>query len=73
MRWTCINCNEKFEAQITALIAASQLNLDDELTDVFSRQWEIRKQSKKLTGGVFPNENGVSRIKNFRERMEKGL
>jgi len=29
---------------------------DDELRDVFSRQCEIRKQNKKLSGFVFPNK-----------------
>jgi integrase len=45
--------------------------LDDELRDVFSRQWEIRKQSKKLSGYVFPNEKGIDKIKDFRGSWKK--
>jgi integrase len=45
--------------------------LDDELKEVFSQQWESRKQRKKLSGFVFPNKNGIDRIKDFRGSWKK--
>ena len=45
--------------------------LDDELKEVFTKQWEVRKQNKKLTSYVFPTENGISRIKEFRGSWKK--
>jgi integrase len=45
--------------------------LDDELREVFSRQWEARKQSKKLSSYVFPTENRIGRIKDFRGSWKK--
>jgi integrase len=45
--------------------------LDDELKEVFNRQWEARKQSKKLISFVFPNENGIGKIKDFRGSWKK--
>ncbi len=35
---------------------ARTVYLDDELRQVFSQQWELRKQSRKLTPYVFPNQ-----------------
>lgn len=40
--------------------------LDDELQEVFQKQWEARKRSQKLTPYVFPNVDGTSRISDFR-------
>ncbi len=45
--------------------------LDDELNEIFSQQWEIRKQRKKLTSYVFPNGNGINKIKDFRGSWKK--
>jgi len=45
--------------------------LDDELKKVFNRQWENRKQSHKLSGYVFPAENGIGKIKDFRGSWKK--
>ncbi len=40
--------------------------LDEELKEVFQRQWEARKQSETLIPYVFPNKEGSDRIKDFR-------
>jgi integrase len=45
--------------------------LDGELKEIFNRQWEIRKQTEKLTSYVFPNGNGISKIKDFRGSWKK--
>ena len=45
--------------------------LNDKLNEIFNRQWEIRKQSKKLTSYVFPNKNGIGKIKDFRGSWKK--
>jgi integrase len=45
--------------------------LDDELKEVFNRQWKNRKQNKKLTSYVFPNGDGISKIKDFRGSWKK--
>jgi len=39
--------------------------LDDELVEVFTRQWENRKKAKKILPYVFPNFNGTAKIGNF--------
>jgi integrase len=45
--------------------------LDDELQEIFKRQWEARKKSRKLTPYVFPNMDGTSRISDFRGSWNK--
>jgi integrase len=45
--------------------------LDDELKEVFGRQWENRKHSGKLSEYVFPNKNGIGKIKDFRKAWKK--
>jgi len=45
--------------------------LDNELKEIFRRQWEIRKQRKTLSGYVFPTENGIDKIKDFRGSWKK--
>lgn len=45
--------------------------LDEELQDVFQKQWEERKRRQKLTPYVFPNMDGTDRIKNFRSSWLK--
>ena len=45
--------------------------LDDELQEIFNRQWEARKRSRKLTPYVFPNMDGTSRIRDFRGSWNK--
>ena len=44
---------------------ARTVYLDDELKEVFRRQWETRKRGVKLTPYVFPNWNGQGKIRNF--------
>ena len=41
--------------------------LDEELKGIFNRQWEKRKEGKKLILYVFTNEEGIGRIKDFRK------
>lgn len=45
--------------------------LDAELLEVFKSQWEKRKAAKKILPYVFPNEEGVDRIRDFRGAWEK--
>ena len=44
---------------------ARTVYLDEELIEIFRRQWEGRKNDVKLTPFVFPNWNGQGKIKNF--------
>lgn len=41
--------------------------LDEELKEVFNRQWEKRKKSGKLTPHVFLARNGKGMVKDFRK------
>ncbi|MGD9175251.1 MAG: tyrosine-type recombinase/integrase [Desulfobacterales bacterium] len=52
-------------------IPISAFYLDDELKEVFSLQWEVRKQNTKLSSYVFPTENGIGKIKDFRGSWKK--
>lgn len=45
--------------------------LDEELKEVFNRQWEARKKSEKLIPYVFPGKDGKDRIKDFRGAWDK--
>jgi integrase len=45
--------------------------LDVELRNVFINQWQARKQSNKISKYVFPTENGIGRIKDFRGSWKK--
>jgi integrase len=45
--------------------------LDDELREVFQKQWESRKSRKKLTPYVFTNEDGTDRVKDYRKAWAK--
>jgi integrase len=45
--------------------------LDDELQEIFNRQWENRKRNRKLTPYVFPNMDGTGRISDFRGSWNK--
>jgi integrase len=40
--------------------------LDEELREIFSQLWEARKSNGKLTPLVFPNQDGIGPIKDFR-------
>ena len=40
--------------------------LDEELQEVFQKQWECRGLGKKVLPYVFPNEIGTGKISNFR-------
>jgi len=40
--------------------------LDEELKEVFNRQWESRRKTGKLVPYVFPNKEGKDMIKDFR-------
>ncbi|MCG6972218.1 MAG: tyrosine-type recombinase/integrase [Desulfobacterales bacterium] len=45
--------------------------LDDELQEIFQKQWDNRKRSRKLTPYVFPNMDGTDRISDFRGSWNK--
>ena len=40
--------------------------LDTELMEIFNQQKKLQRRSGKLSNYVFPNEDGTSRIKDFR-------
>jgi len=45
--------------------------LDEELKEVFQRQWEVRGKGKKLLPYVFLNADGTDKIKDFRFTWKK--
>jgi len=45
--------------------------LDEELREVFQRQWALRGKGEKLLPYVFPNKKGNDKIKDFRFTWEK--
>jgi integrase len=47
--------------------------LDDELKEVFNRQWETRNQSKKIDKLCVPQRRRNKQDKRFQGFMEKGL
>jgi len=50
---------------------ARTVYLDDELREIFCRQWELRKKSRKLTPYIFPNIDRTGQIKDFRGSWKK--
>jgi len=50
---------------------ARTVYLDGELQEVFNRQWEARKKSRKLIPYVFPNMDGTGHISDFRFSWNK--
>ena len=50
---------------------ARTVYLDDELREVFTRQWQTRKQSGQLITYVFPGKDGQDKIKDFRGAWDK--
>ena len=50
---------------------ARTVYLDEELKTIFERQWELRKETKKLLHFVFLNRTGTDRIKRFEKVWEK--
>lgn len=55
----------RIEAGETKNREARTVYLDEELKEILSRQWELRR-SGKLTPYVFPNKEGTDRLKDFR-------
>ena len=47
--------------------------LDEELKEVFQRQWDLRKEKGILTHFVFTNETGTNKIKEFRKSWKTAL
>ena len=45
--------------------------LDEELKGIFKQQWENRKRSDTITLYIFPNKDGIDRIKDFRGTWSK--
>ena len=45
--------------------------LDGELQELFRKQWEERRRTRRLTEYVFPNHDGTGRIKDFRYRWNE--
>lgn len=51
---------------------ARTVYLDDELKEVFRRQWKIRKLNKKICPYVFTNPTGIGKIVNYRKAWNIG-
>ena len=60
-----VNSIVRLEAGETKNDDARTVYLDDELKEVFSRQWEARKKSKSLLPYVFTNGKGTDQVKRF--------
>ncbi len=50
---------------------ARTVYLDEELKEIFKKQWEARKKCKVLLPCVFPNWDGMGKIKDFRKAWRK--
>lgn len=61
----------RLEAGETKNDAARSYHLDEELKDIFQKQWNDRKKSQKLSPFVFPGPDGQSRIKDIRASWNK--
>ncbi len=61
----------RLEAGETKNNEARTVYLDDELREVFQRQWEARKRAKRLLLYVFLNHKGDDKIKQFRKAWKK--
>ena len=57
----------RLEAEETKNSQARTVYLDEELQEVFVKQWKSRKKRKKLIPYVFTNEDGTDRVKDFRK------
>jgi integrase len=69
LTWTNVDRKQgivRLEAGETKNDDARTVFLDDELKEVYQRQWQIRKDRNTLTPYVFPNHNGKGKIKDFR-------
>lgn len=68
LRWNQVDLGQgivRLEAGETKNDQARTVYLDEELREVFNRQWEARKGSQKLMPSVFLNNDGTDRIKRF--------
>ncbi len=60
----------RLEVGTTKNDEARTVYLDDELREVFQRQWDLRKQAKKLLPYVFLNGKGDDKVKRFDKAWE---
>jgi integrase len=69
MTWSQVDLDNgivRLEVGETKNDDARTVYLDDELQEVFQRQWERRGSGKKVLPYVFPNEIGTGKISDFR-------
>ena len=57
----------RLEAGETKNDEGRTIYLDEELREIFSTEWELRKKRKTLTPYVFTNKNGADKIRDFRK------
>ena len=57
----------RLEAGETKNDEGRTIYLDEELREIFSNEWELRKKRKTLTPYVFTNKNGADKIRDFRK------
>jgi integrase len=69
MTWSQVDLDNgivRLEVGETKNDGARTVYLDDELQEVFQKQWECRGLGKKVLPYVFPNEIGTGKISDFR-------
>jgi integrase len=74
LKWKQVDINQgivRLEPGETKNDEGRTVYLDDELKQVFNRQWENRKKSGKVAPYVFLNAKGTDRIRDFRKTWNK--
>ena len=74
LRWKQVDLNQgivRLEPGETKNDDGRTVYLDNELREVFNRQWENRKKSDKVVPYVFLNATGSDRIRDFRKTWNK--
>jgi integrase len=60
----------RLEADETKTDEPRIIYLDNELREIFRRQWKARKKTEKLIPYVFPGKDGKDKIKDFRKAWD---
>ena len=69
LTWAQVNRRDwsvRIEGDQTKNEEARTIYLDTELKEIFTAQWERRKEGQKVTQYVFPNHAGTGKISDFR-------
>jgi len=74
LRWAQVDLTQgivRLEPGETKNDEGRTMYLDEELREVFTRQWERRKTTRTITPYVFTNREGTDRVRDFRGAWEK--